>query len=194
MPKIDNTLFYQNAYKKYGQTPKGLNWTNKHSQQIRFELIAQYLKKLSSHKDSLIDAGCGFGDFYHYLVKERIFVKYMGYDILEKFVNIAKEKTKQPIMIKDILTDPLDEADFYVASGSLNILTPFETYLFIKRCFAHSKKAFIFNMLEGSYHDKYNLVNKKDILEYGKELGAKVTIQSGYFMEDFTVCFAKLPL
>ncbi len=191
MPKINNTIFYKNAYKKHGKTAKGLNWSNKHSQQIRFELIAEFLKPVCHDGDSLIDAGCGFGDFYHYLQKQGIFCKYTGYDMMEKFVNIARENTKQSIMIKDILSDSLDKADFYTASGSLNILTEFETYLFIKRCYEHSNKAFIFNMLEGESHERFNLVKKDDILRYGKELGAKVAIKEGYFMEDFTVCFAK---
>ena len=190
MPKIDNTLFYQNAYKKHGKNAKGLNWNNKFSQKIRFELIVEFLKPICHDKDSLVDAGCGFGDFYHYLKKEGLECHYTGYDVMEKFVQIAKENTKQPIMIKDILTDELEVAEFYVASGSLNILTSFETYLFIKRCYEHSKKAFIFNMLEGGYHERFNLVREKDIVEYGKELGAEVTVKKGYLMEDFTVCFS----
>jgi len=191
MPRINNTNFYQNAYKKHGQSAKALNWINKHSQYIRFELIVEFLKPICHDGDSLVDAGCGFGDFYHYLQKQGIYCQYTGYDIMEKFVNIAKEKTKQPIMIKDILSDSLDIADFYIASGSLNILTEFETYLFIKRCYQHSNKAFIFNMLEGSHHDKFNLVEKEKIIKYGEELGAKVSLKKGYFMQDFTVCFSK---
>ena len=194
MPKIDNQTFYKNAFKKYGRTPKGLNWSSELSQSVRFEKIVEFLEPLLSDSDIIVDAGCGFGDLYHYLLSKDLNFLYIGYDVVDEFIDIAKENTKQNILKKDILTDTLKEADFYVASGSLNILNEFETYLFIQRCFTHSKKAFIFNMLEGSHHTTYNLVKKEKIIEYGKELGAKVSLKEGYFMQDFTICFVKPPL
>jgi len=193
MPRLNNDTFYLNALKKHGQNAKGLNWHNKNSQEIRFETIFHTIEKFSHDNTTLVDAGCGFGDFYTFLCDKGFEVDYMGYEIVEKFVNIAKLRTKQSIELKDILHDKLAQADFYVASGSLNILTRFETFLFIRRCFEHSKVGFVFNLLEGDFsRDDFNFFSQSEIREFGEELDAKVTIKDGYFANDFMVFFEKV--
>jgi len=192
MPRLNNNIFYLNALKKHGQNAKGLNWRNNHSQQIRFETIFYMIEEFLCDDTTLVDAGCGFGDFFLFLREKNIDINYTGYEIVEKFVNIAKHKTNQDIQIKDILHDKLIEADFYIASGSLNILTRFETFLFIRRCFESSKVGFVFNLLEGDFsRDDFNFFSQSEIREFGTELGAKVTIKTGYFANDFSVLFKK---
>jgi len=192
MPRINNNTFYLNALKKHKHTPKALNWKNKHSQIARFEAIFIMIKPFLSENTHLVDAGCGFGDFYLYLTEQGISPKYEGIEIVPKFANIAKERTQQPIHILDILTDPILEADIYVASGSLNILTRFETYLFIRRCFESSSIGFVFNILKGKNQDEnFNLFTKEEMLEFTRSLGAKVTLSEGYLTGDFTLFLQK---
>ncbi len=148
MPRINNDTFYKHALNKYGPNAKGLNWHDDFSQLKRFEVIHTLIQEDIEDKDIMIDAGCGFGDFYTYISCYHD-ISYIGYDIVEENVAIAKERTKKTIMIKDILHDTLEEADFYIASGSMNILNRFETFLFIERCFTQSKKGFVFNLPYG---------------------------------------------
>jgi len=190
MPKINNNTFYLNATKKYGHTPKGLNWKDKRSQIKRFEIILEFIKDDLTPKTKIVDAGCGFGDFYLFLKSRGFEVEYIGYDVVEKFVNIAKTRTSCKIVKRDILSDELEEADFYIASGSLNILTPFETILFIKRCFTHSTKGFVFNFLEGDGFDKnFNTLRRAEIEKYAQDLGAEVRFRDGYINGDVTCYF-----
>ncbi len=193
MPKINNDTFYLNAFKKYKISPKGVNWKNKKSQEVRFEIILEFLKDKLSHKTKVIDAGCGFGDFYLFAKKRGFLFEYVGYDILQKFVDITKDRTSCNAFKKDILSDELDMADYYIASGSLNILTKFETYLFIKRCFEYSKKGFIFNFLEGNELDKnFNILNKNEVISYAKELGAKVSVKDDYLSGDISLFLERI--
>ena len=187
MKTLNNSSFYLSAYKKYKQTPKGLNWKNKHSQQVRFETIFIMIEKLLSKDVVLVDAGCGFGDFYHFLQKKDVECEYIGIDSIKEFVDIARKNTKQTIYHRDILTDKLIEADIYIASGSLNILSKFETFLFIKRCFLHSKVGFVFNILEGEVHLNFNTFKKDELKEYAKELCADIYLKDGYLSGDVTV-------
>lgn len=192
MPKINNDTFYLNAFKKYKISPKGVNWKNKKSQEVRFEIILEFLKDKLSHKTKVIDAGCGFGDFYLFAKRKNFKFEYVGYDILQKFVDITKDRTSCNAFKKDILSDELDMADYYIASGSLNILTKFETYLFIKRCFEYSKKGFVFNFLEGDGFDKnFNTLDRDEVIEYAKELGAKVSVKDGYLSGDVSLFLVK---
>jgi len=191
MPKINNNTFYLNATKKHGHTPKGLNWKDKSSQIKRFEIILEFIKDELTPKTKIVDAGCGFGDFYLFLKSRGFEVQYVGYDVVEKFVNIAKTRTSCKIVKRDILSDDLEEADFYIASGSLNILTPFETILFIKRCFTHSTKGFVFNFLEGDGFDKnFNTLRREEIEKYAKDLGAEAWFRDGYIKGDVTCYYS----
>ncbi len=188
MPKINNETFYLNALKKYGHTPKGLNWRDKRSQNIRFEIILEFLKGRLTSKTKVIDAGCGFGDFYLFAKKKGFNFEYVGYDILQKFVNITKSRTSCEAFKKDILSDELEMADYFIASGSLNILMKFETYLFIKRCFESSKKGFVFNFLEGDgFDNNFNTLDRDEVISYAKELGAKVSVKDGYLSGDVSL-------
>jgi len=191
MPRINNDIFYKNALKKHGANAKGLNWHDDYSQIKRFEIIHELIMSDVQEGDIMIDAGCGFGDFYTY-ISDYHDIDYIGYDIVEENVAIAKERTKQTIMIKDILNEPLDTADFYIASGSMNILSRFETFLFIERCFIQSKKGFIFNLPYGKDESKnFNYFLPQEIKHFAKKFDCEIITKSGYLPHDFTVYLKK---
>ncbi|MDD3463378.1 MAG: class I SAM-dependent methyltransferase [Sulfurospirillaceae bacterium] len=188
MPRINNTAFYENAIKRYGLSAKGLNWNSQASQQVRFEVLYKLLYE-EIPTCSVVDAGCGFGDFYLFLKDRGCSPQsYVGYDILDKMVQVARKKTKQPCFQKNILKDPLQSADYYVASGSMNILNRFETFLFIRRCYEASKKGFVFNLLKGKDEgEDFNPFLPYEIEEAVADFGCDVLIEEGYMEGDFTV-------
>ena len=74
VPRIDNEKFYTSAIEKFGTTARGVNWASKENQLLRFEAILKLLPKdLSSF--TLVDAGCGFGDFCSILKRKNDFPK-----------------------------------------------------------------------------------------------------------------------
>ena len=193
MPKIDTFNFYANAIKKHGTTAKGVNWLSKKNQELRFKQIVQLLPKDISLY-SLGDAGCGFGDFYHYLTRLKKPLKhYTGIDSHSDMVRIAQEQTQQEILLLDISKESLPLKDYYVCSGALNVLTLFETHLFIQNCYNSSKKAFIFNVLYGDKKsDTYNYLQKETFESIAKKLDVvKVVYKEGYLENDITVMFMK---
>ncbi len=192
MPRINNDKFYKNALKKYGANAKGLNWHDNYSQIKRFEVILELLLHDLEPSDTIIDAGCGFGDFYTF-INELYQINYTGYEIVEENVKIAKERTSQEIFHKDILTDSLERADFYIASGSMNILSRFETFLFIERCFESSKKGFVFNLPYGKDESKnFNYFLPQEIKHFAKKFKCEITTRSGYLPHDFTVFLKRI--
>ena len=124
--------------------------------------------------------------------KNRTPGRYCGLDCMQPMVDEAKARTGCDVSLCDILHDPLEEADFYVCSGAMNILERFETHLFIRRCYEHARHAFVFNLLEGDDESMvYNYFTAKEISAIGRELGAKITIKRGYLERDITVAFYK---
>ena len=186
---MKNLDFYQKAYKKHGITARGLNWISKGSQNIRFEIIADFLKDeiLSS---SIVDAGCGFGDFYLFLEKQNLLPKrYVGLDCVQTFIDISKQRLpNNTFTCRDILRDELVYADWYIASGSLNILNSFDTWMFLEKMLAYSKKGIVFNILEGDKKsENFNYQKKEDIIKFAKKKGYKIRIVEDYLPNDISV-------
>lgn len=193
MPKIDSQKFYTSAIEKYGTTAQGVNWASKERQQIRFDALLKLLPQ-NLKEYSLGDAGCGFGDLFLYLKKKKsVPKKYIGIDSLVDMYSIASENTAEEIIIADILKEQLPTLDYYVCSGALNVLTPFETQLFIQNCYKSSKKAFLFNALLGDKKSEtYNYLSITQVKQIAKTLDVKeIRFIEEYLEDDITVGFFK---
>ncbi len=190
MPRINNHTFYTAALQAHGETPLGLNWHSTALQHLRFDILLSLLPKNISDF-SLGDAGCGFGDFYTFLQQKP--KKYLGIDSLEAMQKIAIKKTGTQILLADITKSTLPTMDYYLCSGALNILTPFETYQFIANCYKASKKGFVFNALFGEKKSAtYNYMNKKQIQEIATNLHVKkIAYKEDYLDNDISVGFFK---
>lgn len=189
---MDNTLFYNQSIKKYKKTARGVQWASQERQTVRFDVLISVLTdEIASLR--IVDAGCGFGDFYLYLQSKKLLpLEYIGLDIHKKMVTIARKSTKQKVYHLDILEDVLPQADYYFCSGALNILDPFETVLAIKQMLCYTDKGLVFNILKGEKkspnYNKYMPDEMKSLLSFFK---GKVEIIEGYLEDDFTVCLKK---
>jgi SAM-dependent methyltransferase len=194
--RIDNSQFYHDSLQRHGDTAKALHWNNEYTQIKRFEVLHNLIDDELSHA-TLVDAGCGFADFYTFLERHgNLPQKYIGLDLMPDMVLKAKEKMldKKDVEIfeSDICHDTLPEADYYVCSGGMNILKRFETNVFITRCFEASNKAFVFNLLLGADDSMvYNYYLPAEIKKIAKTLGAEVEIVQNYLPRDFSVKFVK---
>ena len=193
MPRIDNEKFYKSAIEIHGTSAKGVNWSSKENQVLRFKIILEMLPD-NLNKYSLIDAGCGFGDFFSYMSKKKkLPKKYIGIDSLLDMYSIACENTGCEVLIADIVKDEIPKADYYICSGAMNVLNEFETHLFIRNCFNSSKKAFVFNILHGeSDSETYNYFTTKKLQQIAKDLKVKkIVLNDNYMEDDITVGFFK---
>ena len=121
--------------------------------------------------------------------KKRVPKEYIGIDSLVDMYSIASEKTGCEILMADICKDTLPSADYYICSGAMNVLSSFETHLFIQNCFNSSKIGFIFNILHGEKESEtYNYLLTSQIKKIAKELQVKeMKILDKYLENDITV-------
>lgn len=140
-----------------------------------------------------MDAGCGFGEYYNYLEKNSSKPKeYIGIDIEEEMIERAKLRfSNTKFEKKDVLKDELIQADYYVCSGAMNILTKDEMFEFIDKCFLASKKGFAFNFLK---KDSFNNVSVSDVLSHCKHLSRDIYIKDNYLENDISVYLKKQDL
>ena len=192
MPRVSNSEFYAKSIKKHGFTSKGMAWLSRYNQEIRFKTLLDLIPD-ALHEISLVDAGCGSGDLYFYMQKKAILPKtYSGIELYEESYNHAKAQIGENIYHLDITKDHLPYGDYYFCSGAMNLLTRFETYLFIRRCFEACEKGFVFNLLRGYDQSMvYNYFLPSEISAYASELGATCKIVEGYLDDDFSVLFLK---
>ena len=189
MAQKDNHSFYKKAINTYGITARGVHWNSEFSQYKRFEILTKFIKN-EIKNSSIIDAGCGFGEYYNYLFDNNLSPKsYIGFDCEEKMVKIASKRfINSKFFIKNILSDKLPFADYYICSGALSILTKEEIYKFINNCFQASEKAFIFNFLKD---DPLTNIKVSDVLSYCKTLTKDIKIEENYLKNDISIYLKK---
>jgi len=192
MSRVSNSEFYAKSISKHGFTSKGMAWLSTSNQEVRFKTLLELIPQ-AIHDISLIDAGCGSADLYFYAKRlNKLPKKYSGIELHVESFNHASSRCDCDFYNVDIIKDILPIADYYVCSGAMNILTRFETYLFIRRCFEACDKGFVFNLLRGKDQSLiYNYFLPSEIQEYALELGATCTIKEGYLKDDFSVLFLK---
>ena len=189
MDKIDNHSFYYKAYKNHGVSAKGLKWSSKERQYLRFEVLIDFLKK-DLKDSSLLDIGSGYGDLINYLQENSIYPnKYLGIDCEDFILDIAKKRFPNSNFLKlNFLEDELPKFDYVVLSGALNILPKEEFLLGIEKCFEASKKGFVFNFLTKSF---VHGLSSFDIYMYCQTLSGDLEIKNDYLDNDFTIYMKK---
>ena len=156
---------------------------------MRFEVLTSFI--IDDIKESkIVDAGCGFAEYYKFLDKYNILPKkYIGIDIEEKMIQLCKKRLpNESFFIKDILEEKLLNADYYICSGALNILTKEEMFLFIKKCYVASNKGFVFNFLK---NETLNNVDYNEILGFCKSINKNIIVKNNYLENDISVYLKK---
>lgn len=117
--------FYNGNYEKYGYSVKSLAWI-KGKQNIRFDALTQFMDL--SHRFSMLDIGCGFGDINKFFRQKGVKdYTYHGIDLVEGMISTAIDiyKTDDNISFTcgDFLTgldDKFGKFDYIIASGIFN--------------------------------------------------------------------------
>jgi 2-polyprenyl-3-methyl-5-hydroxy-6-metoxy-1,4-benzoquinol methylase len=189
MAQKDNNEFYEKSIRRYGISAQGVHWNSDFTQYKRFQILTDFIKK-DIKNSSIIDAGCGFGEYYNYLFDNKLKPKsYLGIDCEEQMINLASKRFLNTSFKKqNILKEELDFADYYICSGAMNILEENEVFIFIDKCFNYSKKAFVFNFLK---NDPLTKVSKNKVIKYCLTLSSNIEIKENYLSNDFTIYLKK---
>ena len=202
--------YYEELLKKYGDHYLSLDWKSPESQEIRFRVFED-LFTIADKRDnfSVLDVGCGFGDFYGYLKKSGYKFTYAGYDISSKIIDMAKKKYPDAnFEVRDILEDQKPEQfDFVFCCGALNISfdEPGIHLDFIKsmllRMYELCKIGAGANFLSSQaiYHlpdesfrqPQYFYSKPEDIVSCAKGMTSRFILRHDYHPGDFTVYLLK---
>ncbi len=192
-PKDKDRLvqFYDNLIAENGlHTPQALSWISDSTQNIRFAVLCG-IGNMNSR--SVLDMGCGFGDFYDFLEKNFKNFSYYGIDIHEKMIEAARKKYPQ------VKFDAMDfgdyegeKFDYIVSSGALSFKVPEYKKLYfgqIKKMFEFSNIGVVFNMLNAKYHEDnetFTAYAIPEVYEFCSTLTERIVIKEDYLPQDFT--------
>ena len=148
---------YNKRFDNYNNTPKGVFWNSKLSQDLRLNIILDKMLKISQRNDfSISDVGCGYGRLYE-IIRDRNLdgkVEYQGFDINQKVINFCKNNKDFKNVKFAISTFPINKTDYIVMSGTYNLaptnnISLWEDYIIknLKDNWKFVKKAMIFNCL-----------------------------------------------
>jgi len=193
---------YKAKFKEFGVSPQALQWKSKGAAHQRFR---QFWAEIDFDNKSVLDVGCGFGEFGNFLTKRYENVVYKGVDIMPEIIASGKEKYPQlDLETQDFFSHPKAEIyDTIICSGALNsnFGTEKENLDFrknaIKIIFEHATNVVAFNMLGGhpsnSNNSECNIwyADSLEILEYCMSLTRRVILRQNYHPSDFTIFMYK---
>lgn len=122
-------VYYEYFYDRlatHGESFTALDYGSKASQTRRFEVVAEGLRRVGRAL-TILDVGCGFGDFLGHLRRSRFPVgRYVGYDLVPGMVSIARKRYPEGrFLVRDVLKEGIHgRFDYVVANGIFYIRAP----------------------------------------------------------------------
>tara|TARA_B100000408_G_C10304493_1_gene226112 strand:- start:394 stop:993 length:600 start_codon:yes stop_codon:yes gene_type:complete len=186
--------FFNKLVEKHGYSPKSLAYSGEKSQKIKFNIVTEVGIEDNC---SVLDVGCGFGDYFNYLKQQGIKnVKYCGIDISNKIVDFAKEKNSLANVIQGNVLDLSDDEKYdYVISLGFNCVktgTNWETLTqVLDKMWKLSKKGIAYNAVSTFSETsprKIYFVSPAKVIDYiMTNLTYKVVFRHDYMPHDFTI-------
>jgi 2-polyprenyl-3-methyl-5-hydroxy-6-metoxy-1,4-benzoquinol methylase len=141
--------FYNRHLKDFGDSPKAIRWTPEGQ-------LRRYISLITIAGDfsgkTVLDFGCGKGDFYGFMTGKGISVRYCGIDINENLIGLARSKYPEAEFIAlDIEEAELNRIfDIIFVCGVFNLrVAGIEESMknVLKKLFGLCREAFHINLL-----------------------------------------------
>jgi SAM-dependent methyltransferase len=184
---------YSKGLMLFGDSPAALCWSPG-GQRARYSLLLEIAPTLAGK--TVLDYGCGKGDFYAFLSERGIRVRYTGTDINPHLVALAAAKYPEcDFRVLDIEEGELHERfDFIFLCGVFNTRVEGATETLknvIRRLFPHAREGLAVNALSSRAPSKdreLNYVSPAELLDFAlRELAPHVTLRHDPSPEDFTL-------
>jgi SAM-dependent methyltransferase len=192
---------YGACFQKYGATPKGVDWRDQTTADLRYEKMLDVARNraVGNRVPGLLDVGCGYGGLLAYAQSRGFEFNYVGIDIVPDMINEAQRRFPNARFIcADVMTTDIDQAmEYVVCNGiltqkldiSVREMDAFSKLL-IHRLFGMATKGIAFNIMTSFVTFMApNLFYKNPIemLAYClTTLSAKVSLDHSYELYEYT--------
>lgn len=155
--------YYNQKCEKYGQSHKAVGWISRKTQQARYNLLTPYFAQDTS---SILDIGCGQGDFLTHLNTIGWSGYYTGIDLSNNMIEIAQATHPTAHWMNQSIEkiDVNITADWVVAFGTFSLRTDSGKLPKIRQhftqLFQRAHKTAVFNGLSTFAKDAHNESSK----------------------------------
>ncbi len=183
---------YETRLKEYGHDVRTLGSGSDEKQLLRYTALAAIGIR---NGETVLDLGCGFGDFHAFLERRDIHVDYTGYDIVPAFIETASKT--HPIAkfeLRDIQENPPDRRfDWIVSSQAFNNILKYEDNdALVKDVLAaawqYCERGIAIDMM-GDHVDfreeRLHYFNPEKMFSYAKTLSKYVALRHDYLPYEF---------
>ncbi len=190
--------YYQEKIKKFGSSAEGMDWKNSDTQYLRFEVISRYID--FSSNPSVLDVGCGNGEFLHYCRENGRSLRYKGVDAVPEMVSLANERfgLNTAVCREYLSWNEGEKFDYVIASGTFNakLNTPGEEWKRyfhdnIRKMFSMANSAVVFNCMTSFVDYRYDRLyypTPDELSELSvKELSRRFIIDHSYPLYEMTM-------
>lgn len=183
---------HRDSLKRHGYHPNALYWSSREIQEIRFQALAGIGIEAG---DSVLDVGCGFGDFKAWFETQGGALDYTGIDLSPDLLNEGEKRHADATFLCGDLFDMTfadGSFDWVILSGALNEQLQDDGAYALKsiaRMYALCRKGVAFNLLDARHLNAHDLQSHQpqDVLNYCRTLCADCSLIDNYLKNDFTI-------
>jgi cyclopropane fatty-acyl-phospholipid synthase-like methyltransferase len=182
--------YFSERAARFGTDVRAVDWGSRASQGRRFEILADVGLEDGA---SVLDFGCGQGEFYAWLAASGRKVRYAGIDITPSMVRAAQERFPGISFEVGSVPEVTSDWDYVVASGIFYLRRhqPYE-YLCatVSQLFQRCRRALAFNCLSalsGVDEDREYRESPLRVFEFCRGLTPLVGLRHDYHPGDFTM-------
>ena len=188
--------YYNDLVDKYGHDPRAADYGRPESQRTKYRVLADVA---AMNGRSVLDVGCGFGDFGAYLNERYKSVAYTGVDLSERMIQEARRAYPAFVFTQGNILNlaPDTTFDFVSANGIFYLLgADAERTMrdLITRMFSMAREAVAFNSLSTLASTKESgefYADPGDTFRFCQTLTPWVVVRHDYHPRDFTVYLYK---
>ncbi len=189
---MDLAQHYRDLLLKYGDSPEASQYSNRETQEKRFEILLQ-IANLEGKK--ILDFGCGTGHLATYIKQQGLNVIYTGVDIVEELLEVAREKHPEHHFCE--FSDVTDHKfDYILISGVFNNKIEDNRGFYqktVEQCFSMISEGLAFNMMSHyvDFYDPSLFYEKPEaVFEFAKKnISPYVVIRNDYQVKDGVIPF-----
>lgn len=184
---------YSARLRQYGDDIRTLGSGTEERRRIRFGVLQDVGIESGA---TVLDVGCGFGDFYGFLATQGVDVHYIGMDINPELLDVARAKYPAATFVEgDFETHDVAEVDFVVASGTFNLaLRAGDNYPYVerilRRAFARARRGvamdFQTNDVDFRVADMHYYEPER-VFRMAKSMTKRVTLRHDYPLYEFCI-------
>lgn len=193
-----NSETYDRLAKQHGAGFRAADWGSVQSQELRFRVLSECGLGM---RDSILDVGCGLGDFYGWLEARGYKGAYTGIDIASEAVGIARAKYPKACFVVGDIADKEtlagEKHEIVVASGIFAKRPESgQKYLeaMVMRMFGRCRRALAFNSLSSWATDTEGgefYADPVKTLDFCRTLTPWLALRTDYHPRDFTIYLYK---